>query len=222
MKTLTIPAGLCFLLSGLGAAHADVVLSASVVVEPPVPVPTIVPPAPPVQLPPAPVPYAAPRVVVTTPAVAGGQWVYTAQYGWLYMPYGHRFVLTHAAGPYAYVYYPSYGWRWLAAPWVVGSGPYPYFGVRGPFAYRWYRGLRHSHHPMAVHYARLHRQPWRAPRAAAPYRSGHGIRVVRPHAPARAAIVHRPVAGPRARMISQRSHATPARATLGHLGGRRR
>ena len=35
----------------------------------------------------------------------------------------------------------SYGWMWLAAPWVWGWGPYPYFGIRGPYGFGWYTGL---------------------------------------------------------------------------------
>jgi hypothetical protein len=30
---------------------------------------------------------------------------------------------------------------WLAAPWVWGWGPYPYFGIRGPYGFGWYTGL---------------------------------------------------------------------------------
>jgi hypothetical protein len=227
MKTMIIPAGLCFLLSGLGVARADVAVgvSASLVVEPTAPVPIIVPPAPPAQLPPAPVRVhyvaPAPRAVATTQVVAGGQWVFTAQYGWLYMPYENRYVLTHAAGPYAYVYYPSYGWRWLAAPWIVGSGPYPYFGARGPFAYHWYRSLSRARHPMAVHYARVNQRPRPAPRATFPVRPAHGARAVTPHAPTRATPAPRSASRPRPTLISQRSPRTSARGTIPSRTGRR-
>ena len=41
--------------------------------------------------------------------------------------------------PYMYVYYPSFGgWTWVAAPWVWGFGPWPYFGAYGAFGFDWY------------------------------------------------------------------------------------
>ncbi len=76
-----------------------------------------------------------------------GQWVYTQQYGWVWMPYGARYVSEGSTGdesPYAYVYEPSIGWCWLAAPWVWGWGAYPYFGARGPGRFGWYTGLMHA------------------------------------------------------------------------------
>jgi hypothetical protein len=91
------------------------------------------------------------------PADANGQWVYTAQYGWVWMPYGagYTYVSTdEASDPYMYVYYPSFGWRWLEAPWVFGWGPSPYWGSWGCGRFAWYshpwfnsheyRGSRHS------------------------------------------------------------------------------
>jgi hypothetical protein len=74
---------------------------------------------------------------------ATGQWVYTQQYGWVYMPYGDQYVYTPSGGnvyPSEYVYTPSYGWSWLVAPWVWGWGPSVYFSF-GPRYYGWY------HHP---------------------------------------------------------------------------
>jgi len=70
-----------------------------------------------------------------------GQWVYTNQYGWLWMPYGQQY--THIPSdtqvyPDMYVYYPTYGWRWVVAPWVYGYGPAPYWGVFGPRYFAWY------------------------------------------------------------------------------------
>ncbi|HUB07640.1 MAG TPA: hypothetical protein VMB50_11590 [Myxococcales bacterium] len=81
------------------------------------------------------------------PATANGQWVDTDQYGWLWMPYGSQYVSEGSADeedPYAYVYDPSEGWTWLAAPWIWGWGPYPYFGALGPGRFGWYRGLIRS------------------------------------------------------------------------------
>ncbi len=86
-----------------------------------------------------------PAEPVSTPsASADGQWVYTDQYGWLWMPYGNQYVdegSSDGEEPYAYAYDPDDGWGWLAAPWVWGWGPYPYFGALGPGRFGWYRGL---------------------------------------------------------------------------------
>jgi len=70
--------------------------------------------------------------------------VYTSEYGWIWMPYGGQYTYEGTASdasPYSYVYYPSYGWMWLAAPWIWGWGAYPYFGPRGPGGFGWYAGL---------------------------------------------------------------------------------
>lgn len=224
MKTMMmIPASLCYLLSGLGSARADVAVgvSAQLVVAPPVPAPSILPVVP-VQLPPPPVPvYSAPTVVASTPATAGGQWIHTVQYGWVYMPYGSRYVVTHASGPYSYVYYPSYGWRWIASPWVVGTGPYPYFGAHGPYAYGWFKRLRHAHHPMAAHYTRPGHRPVLASHASPHTRPVHAARSVGPQAPARAVAAPRPVARSYPAVTWQRNHAAPNRITLARHGARR-
>ncbi|GEJ56536.1 hypothetical protein [Anaeromyxobacter diazotrophicus] len=99
------------------------------------------PPPPPAQVtsPPevAPPPAAAPQPAAGPP----GQWVYTDQYGWLWMPYGRAY--TYIPGdpqvfPDAYVYYPAYGWRWVVAPWIYGYGPAPYWGALGPRPFVWY------------------------------------------------------------------------------------
>ncbi len=57
--------------------------------------PAQLPPAPPEQLPPPPeqqaqqsAPEAAPQAAQQAPAT--GQWVYTQQYGWVWMPYGDQ------------------------------------------------------------------------------------------------------------------------------------
>lgn len=92
--------------------------------------------------------YSLRGVTITLPAptlefMRVGQWVYTTQYGWVYMPYGDQYVSPGtAADPYAYAYayYPDNGWTWLSAPWLSGSGPYPYSGDLGN-AY-WGRHLR--------------------------------------------------------------------------------
>lgn len=80
-----------------------------------------------------------------------GQWLYTSQYGWIWMPYGTQYTYEPPqaeAGPYAYVYGPSLGWTWVAAPWVWGWGAAPYFGVYGGVHYPWYgRAVYGWQHP---------------------------------------------------------------------------
>ena len=82
--------------------------------------PTEGPPAPPQQVPPPPE-VQAPPPAAQAQAQADGQWVYTQQYGWVWMPYGAQYTYEPSqAGVYPseYVYYPSYGWTWLTAPGV--------------------------------------------------------------------------------------------------------
>src|SRR4051812_15365813 len=102
---------------------------------------------------PPPPPQAAPAdyYAAAAPAPApSGQWVYTNQYGWVWMPYGANY--TYVAGPgvaYSYTYYPRFGWRWVSAPWVIGYGPSPFWGRLGPSRFAWYghpgfRGYAHG------------------------------------------------------------------------------
>jgi hypothetical protein len=164
MKT-QLTACLCFLLSGFGVARASEsagnVIDISTgqppnpqVVQPASAAPDLQPPAPPAQPPNLPAGAQArmqqPQVQQPMAANQGsgaGQWVYTEQYGWVWMPYGDQYTYEGTASdtsPYAYVYYPNYGWTWLAAPWIWGWGSYPYFGVRGALGFGWYRGLYHA------------------------------------------------------------------------------
>src|SRR5262249_60017936 len=105
---------------------------------PPSPQPTERPRAPPEQLPPPPKTQAQPPAgpaQAQPPAPADGQWVYTEQYGWVWMPYGSEYVVeptTAGAQPYEYVYYPTYGWTWLRRPWGWGWGLAPYLCHPGP------------------------------------------------------------------------------------------
>jgi hypothetical protein len=114
--------------------------------------PDMQPPAPPA-VPPSP-PQADDRVGVLQPGSASqpptiapnqtGQWVYTNQYGWVWMPYAQQYVdegTYGASSPYQYVYCVNVGWSWVAAPWLWGWGAYPYFGAWGPSHFGWYRGL---------------------------------------------------------------------------------
>jgi hypothetical protein len=98
-------------------------------------VPTAMPPSPPPGTPP---PAAVLNGVNQNPA--DGQWAYTTQYGWVWMPYGAEYVsASEGLGvvPTMYVYTPIGGWRWVAAPWVWGIGPTPWFAV-GPAHFTWY------------------------------------------------------------------------------------
>jgi hypothetical protein len=125
----------------------------------PQPPPGEMPPAPPAELPPAPQGDAQPQPQASAPAPAAvppGQWVYTQQYGWIWMPYADGYTHVPANGygePYAYVYYPAYScWSWVAAPWVWGIGPWPVFGVYGPARFAWY-GHGWWRYPSHWHYA---------------------------------------------------------------------
>jgi hypothetical protein len=68
-----------------------------------------------------------------------GQWVYTEQYGWVWMPYSQSYTSVPSDGyPSMYLYGPTFGWRWVAAPWVFDYGPAPYWGNRGRVGFVWY------------------------------------------------------------------------------------
>ena len=83
---------------------------------------------------------AAPSVDQTESApMPDGQWVYTEQYGWVFMPYAQNYTYVPASGyPFMFVYYPRFGWHWLSAPWVYGAGPRPYWGGQGYTHFAWY------------------------------------------------------------------------------------
>ena len=126
--------------------------------QPPGPAPQSAPPPLPPAMPPAPSaqpmethaqapsagsPIAAP--IAPAPSVPGapppaGQWTYTQQYGWLWMPYDQRYtyVVDSASLAYEYVWYPTFGWSWVVAPWVLGLGVTPFWGVGGPVRFAWY------------------------------------------------------------------------------------
>lgn len=103
------------------------------------------PEAPPPEAPPPPPlqgsPAAQPGVSPQPGAAPAGQWVYTNQYGWLWMPYGQQYAYIPSdprTFPDQYVYYPVYGWRWVVAPWIYGYGPSPYWGAPGLRLFAWY------------------------------------------------------------------------------------
>src|SRR5882724_9501516 len=77
---------------------------------------------------PPPAPTAIPQPVAPPVAVTpSGQWVNTSQYGWLWLPYeqSYTYVVPDSSVAYMYAYYPTFGWRWVGAPWVLGMGPSP-------------------------------------------------------------------------------------------------
>ena len=138
-----------------GSAHANAATSAQVEIQarPSSPQPDFVPPVPPSALPPAPsaqlvvpnpLPDAAAALAVSMPS---GQWVFTQEYGWLWMPHHQKYAQVvenpdrrfgHSSVAYAYAYYPAFGWRWVVAPWILRFGTVPYWGVLGPARFGWY------------------------------------------------------------------------------------
>jgi hypothetical protein len=77
-----------------------------------------------------------------------GQWVYTVDYGWIWIPAG---AVTTAVDdvPYTYLYTPAYGWTWYISPW--GWGPYRYgVWVRHPWRPVGWRGPWVAHPRVVV------------------------------------------------------------------------
>jgi hypothetical protein len=167
-------------------------------------------------------------------ATPPGEWVDTQQYGRVWMPYSDAYAYTPPGGygePYQYVYYPAYGWTWIAAPWIWGWGPWPTFGMYGPRHFGWY------HHgwwrtPSRWHYAPSNRhsgfQPGFQP---APYRGALGGRVAGPSGFRSAGPSHRVYAAPGGRAPGggggwrggggrpSGGHVTGGHVTGGHGGG---
>jgi hypothetical protein len=65
-------------------------------------------------------PSAQQKAAPLTPAPRGA-WVYTSEYGWIWVPDGATTVDVDDV-PYVYLYTPAYGWTWYVSPW--GWGPY--------------------------------------------------------------------------------------------------
>jgi hypothetical protein len=119
----------------------------------------------------APPPQPPPQEAPTPPLASGsGQWLYTQQYGWVWMPYGDRYVDVAANGPYAYVYYPASGWVWLSAPWIIHVGPRPFFGRLGPWRFSWFRGPVVRRFGFARPFV-----PFRGSRAFVPFHGGRSF-----------------------------------------------
>ena len=76
-----------------------------------------------------------------------GQWVFTQEYGWLWLAHDQRYAHV-AANParrfgysevaYEYAFHPASGWRWVVAPWILRFGAVPYWGALGPEGFAWY------------------------------------------------------------------------------------
>jgi outer membrane lipoprotein SlyB len=125
--------------------------------QPPTAQPREAPPPPPA----APAPPTA-QSQTQQPATPAGQWSFTQQYGWVWMPYGVEYAFTpdyDNGEPYMYVYAPEEGWTWVAAPWLWGWGPVPFLGVGGGARFGWYghgwgegwHGARPAHYRGLVH-----------------------------------------------------------------------
>jgi hypothetical protein len=103
-------------------------------VQPTEPAPTWLPP------PPTQIDVTTGEEVVVQQAPPAGQWVFTSQYGWVWMPHGNSFTFLPANGaaPNMFVFYPAVGWSWVVAPWVWGWGAMPWFGFAGWGGYPWW------------------------------------------------------------------------------------
>jgi hypothetical protein len=108
--------------------------------EPEEPAPSEAPPPPPANIPPPPGIATSEEPPPPAPSDSEGQWVYTGQYGWTYMPYAQPYTYVAPSGElaYTYVYGPGLGWRWALSPWVLGWGPRPWWGVRSYRRFVWY------------------------------------------------------------------------------------
>ena len=125
--------------------------------QPTSPEPGTMPPPPPAAAPAPP----SPSSQLSPSDVPSGQWTFTQQYGWVWMPYGAAYTFTpdyENGDPYMYVYYPSAGWTWVTAPWLWGWGPMPFVGVSGGVNFVWYgHGWGRRWHGVRPR----HYRPWR-------------------------------------------------------------
>jgi hypothetical protein len=77
----------------------------------------------------APASAAVPSPTTSVAVAATGQWVYTAELGYLWVP-SHTVTQPVGHVPYAFLYTPEVGWAWYASPW--GSGAF----TNGPWVGR--------------------------------------------------------------------------------------
>lgn len=152
----------------MGTTHASLILVAALAVAPvraqeapappaqeaPPPPAQAEPPTPTPKNPPPPPPRERPAPPTTAPGTDaardrdGGQWVYTDQHGWVWMPYGEDCIHESDGGgpPHMYLYVQDAGWCWVLAPWLWGWGPQPWFGPLGWRGYVWWGvGVGHWH-----------------------------------------------------------------------------
>jgi hypothetical protein len=94
---------------------------------------------PPVQQPPAPPapPAPAPPPPPAARRIAAGQWVYSDESGWMWVPAGASPSYVDGV-PYVYLYTRTHGWTWYVSPW----GPSRFY--KGAWVHRaWHpRGWR--------------------------------------------------------------------------------
>ncbi len=117
------------------------------------PQPEVMPPAPPAALPSAVNAQLHVPVIAPAPGAASaapmplGQWVFTQEYGWLWLAYDQKYAQVventarrfgYSSVAYEYAYYPAFGWRWVVAPWILRFGVVPYWGALGPARFAWY------------------------------------------------------------------------------------
>jgi hypothetical protein len=89
-----------------------------------------------------------PQVVQDT---SQGQWVWTSQYGWVWVP-AEAMPVAVEGEPYVYLYRPTFGWTWYVSPWGW-DGPVGGWGWARPW-YGSYWGPRyHVYAPPAVQVA---------------------------------------------------------------------
>jgi len=150
MKPSFALGGICAVALSASPAFADETVPTIVYTEPAPQTPPAVaatPSQPPAALPqPAPAEAPPPQVVVEAqqPVASAGEWVYTAQSGYIWVPTGTTTQVIEGV-PSAYFYTPAYGWTWYASPWGMGpfaygawvARPWPY-GIRawGPGGWR--------------------------------------------------------------------------------------
>jgi hypothetical protein len=141
------------------------------------------PPPPPATRPPP--PATSSQAPAATP-IPEGQWVWTSQYGWVWMPFASSYTYAPADGstPLMYLYGPAVGWSWVMAPWVWGAGPWPWFAYGGPARYGWYGhaayGYGYGHGGYRYGYGGYPR-----PYPGAPHGAGPGGPYARPPPPMR-------------------------------------
>jgi hypothetical protein len=101
----------------------------------------------------------------------GGQWVYTTDYGWTWVPAGSATTAVEGV-PYAYMYTASFGWTWYLSPW--GWGPYHYGGwVTHPYYHYPYAYHPYAYHPYAYHPYAYHPYGWHGGYVSHPHVAAH-------------------------------------------------